>query len=248
MSSVGTLLRETREKKKVSLEDAARATHIKGEMLAALESDDFEKVPAPTYAKGFLKIYADYLGLDSEEVVRDYLKDHMGGSEQVLILDVEGRVKPRKMRNIIGYALAGAGLLLVLVLLFMAVKAIIGTRRFSSAERQIEILEPSSVTVDEAVPEEPAVPVPAEEMELRLVATSDDVWVKVDADGATVFQNVIKKGGEEYWKSREGFTMRLGRPEAVSLTLDGNPITIPGRKNKPRTIQVDAEGNVEFSK
>ncbi len=57
MVSVGAILREAREKKKITIEDAARATKIKNDLIEALENDDYEKLPSPTYVKGFLKIF-----------------------------------------------------------------------------------------------------------------------------------------------------------------------------------------------
>ena len=178
----------------------------------------------------------------------EYLKDHVGNSEQVLVLDVEGQVKHQQSRNIVGYAIIAAAALIVLVLIFIVVRGIAGSRRGPVPVPQMEILEPSIVTVEETGLVEPVVPKPAREMELRLKATKEDVWVKVTADGVTLFQNVVKKGSEEFWRGTSGFTMRLGRPEAVALTLDGEPVAMPDKKNMPRTIRIDAEGNIEFPK
>ena len=69
MESIGENLREARHNRKVSLEDASRATRIKIEILEQLESDEFDRLPAPAYTKGFLKLYAEYLGLDSQSIV-----------------------------------------------------------------------------------------------------------------------------------------------------------------------------------
>ena len=245
MSSVGSMLREAREKKKLTTDAAARATKIKKDMLEALENDDFTMVPAPTYAKGFLKIYATYLGLDPEEVVGEYLKNHTGDSEQVLVLDVEGKVKTQKDKRLILYAVIGAAAVLLIVIIALAVRGLRPSRKVVATPLQMEILEPSSVTVDGSDLLQPVVQEPPREMELRLKATKD-VWVKVVVDGVTVFQNVIKKGGEEFWLGNSGFTMRVGRPDAVNLTLDGNPITISGKTSKPKTIEIDRDGNIEI--
>ncbi|MDD5019053.1 MAG: DUF4115 domain-containing protein [Candidatus Omnitrophica bacterium] len=69
--SVGTLLKETRESKNIPLEEASRATHIHGNILKKIESDDFSSL-GTIYVKGFLKIYADYLGLDKKDVVERF--------------------------------------------------------------------------------------------------------------------------------------------------------------------------------
>ncbi|MBI5686358.1 MAG: helix-turn-helix domain-containing protein [Verrucomicrobia bacterium] len=72
METIGQQLREARERKKLSLETAAQGTKIKGEYLAALEADQFDRIEAPVYVRGFLRIYSQYLGLDSKPLVNQF--------------------------------------------------------------------------------------------------------------------------------------------------------------------------------
>ncbi len=72
METIGQQLREARERKKISLETAAQGTKIKGEYLAALEADQFDRIEAPVYVRGFLRIYSQYLGLDSKPLVNQF--------------------------------------------------------------------------------------------------------------------------------------------------------------------------------
>lgn len=67
--NVGELLVVAREKKGVTLERAERDTKIRARHLAALENGNAADLPAPVYAKGFLRNYALYLGLDPDEMV-----------------------------------------------------------------------------------------------------------------------------------------------------------------------------------
>jgi cytoskeleton protein RodZ len=69
MKTAGSLLREVRIEKKISLETVELATKIRKKFLEAIESDDFSKLPSLSYAKGFVKNYSDYLGLDSANVL-----------------------------------------------------------------------------------------------------------------------------------------------------------------------------------
>lgn len=64
MSNFGELLRQARDYKGVTLREAERATRISRGYLAALEAEDFAALPASTYAKGIVRNYAQYLGLD----------------------------------------------------------------------------------------------------------------------------------------------------------------------------------------
>ena|SRR5829696_3489550 len=54
--------------RRVSLEEAAQATRIRRDYLAKLESDDHSTMPEPIYVRGFIKTYANYLGLDGDRL------------------------------------------------------------------------------------------------------------------------------------------------------------------------------------
>ena len=65
MGELGSL----REARGLTLEDAERDTRISRRYLQALESEQFEVIPAPVYARGFLRSYSQYLGLDPQETL-----------------------------------------------------------------------------------------------------------------------------------------------------------------------------------
>jgi len=69
MKTVGSILKEARTAKKLSLEQAETATKIRLKFLRAIESDDYTDLPSVSYAKGFVKNYSEYLGLDSTKVL-----------------------------------------------------------------------------------------------------------------------------------------------------------------------------------
>jgi cytoskeletal protein RodZ len=71
IKSAGAMLRETRESKGISLEEASRSTHIHVHVLKKIEGDDFSSM-GMVYAKGFLKIYAEFLGLDKGDIVERF--------------------------------------------------------------------------------------------------------------------------------------------------------------------------------
>lgn len=74
METIGQQLRAARERKKITLEAAAQATKIKGEHLASLEANQFDDIEAPVYVKGFIKIYARFLGIEERPLVDAYLR------------------------------------------------------------------------------------------------------------------------------------------------------------------------------
>src|SRR6266849_3023836 len=100
MESIGETLREARHNKRASLEDASRATRIKIDILEQLEADEFDRLAAPTYTKGFLRLYAEYLGLDSQSVVDAYLRSQGGLRRQGLHVETEKTIRARKPREL----------------------------------------------------------------------------------------------------------------------------------------------------
>jgi len=69
MTRLGETLRTQREKKGITLEQAASDTRIREKFLKALEDSDYQTLPGTVYTKGFLRNYAEYLELDTEELV-----------------------------------------------------------------------------------------------------------------------------------------------------------------------------------
>jgi cytoskeletal protein RodZ len=122
MESIGENLREARHHRKVSLEDASRATRIKIDILEQLESDEFDRLAAPTYTKGFLRLYAEYLGLDSQAIVDAYLRSQGGLRRQGLHMETEKTIRARKPREL-QLPLRSVGL--VVVGLTLAVLAVV---------------------------------------------------------------------------------------------------------------------------
>lgn len=82
MKTVGEILKETREKKNLSLSEVEKATKIKERALAYLEKNEFAKIAEGTIVKGFIKNYAEYLGLPPADVLavfrRDFIEDKKG--------------------------------------------------------------------------------------------------------------------------------------------------------------------------
>jgi cytoskeletal protein RodZ len=70
LTSVGDQLRAERERRRITLAEVAGATKIRRSYLVALERDDWKILPAAVFARGFLRSYAEHLGLDSEHLLR----------------------------------------------------------------------------------------------------------------------------------------------------------------------------------
>jgi len=68
----GAQLRQARERRDLSLDEVATKTRVQRRYLQALEEGTVDKLPEPVYARGFLKKYADFLGLDSAGIAERY--------------------------------------------------------------------------------------------------------------------------------------------------------------------------------
>lgn len=78
--SIGTLtlgekLKKLRTDKRISLNEVSRATRIQVKYLECLEEDNFDKLPVDVYTRGFLRSYADFLGVDGQILLKLYDKE-----------------------------------------------------------------------------------------------------------------------------------------------------------------------------
>jgi cytoskeleton protein RodZ len=74
LHEIGTLFRREREKQGLSVEDVVEKTRISRRNITAIENGDENLLPHPVYAKGFVKAYAEFLGLDPKEISPDFSK------------------------------------------------------------------------------------------------------------------------------------------------------------------------------
>ena len=81
MFEIGNSLHEARSRRGIDFPEAELATKIRGKYLRALEDERFELLPAQTYIKGFLRTYAEYLGLDGQLYVDEYNSRFGGGDD-----------------------------------------------------------------------------------------------------------------------------------------------------------------------
>jgi cytoskeleton protein RodZ len=116
---VGERLAAARERKGVDLHRAERDTKIRIRYLAALERGDFRDLPGAVYTKGFLRNYAIYLGLDPEDVLRQWRRERGEGPSEPIVVVPAGLEVPRQALTI-GRGTIIAVLLAVGVVVFAA--------------------------------------------------------------------------------------------------------------------------------
>lgn len=115
MSGIGETLRERRMALKIDVHEVEEATKIRAKYLRALENEEWALLPGQAYVKSFLRTYADYLGLDSRELVDAYRSsgDHFE-EEQIVYA---GAPEPTGRRRWIFLAAVVVAILVILFLL-----------------------------------------------------------------------------------------------------------------------------------
>ena len=94
MADIGSRLRETRIRNKIDITTVEEATKIRAKYLRALENEEWDLLPGPTYVKTFLRTYADALGLDGRMLVEEYKLRH----ERLSDVDLQP-ISPRTARD-----------------------------------------------------------------------------------------------------------------------------------------------------
>ena len=78
MSSFGEKLRNAREAKGLSCSQVAAQTHMLVQIVEEMEREDFHRIPAPIYGRGFVRLFADCVGLDPVPLVREFMDIYEG--------------------------------------------------------------------------------------------------------------------------------------------------------------------------
>lgn len=119
---IGQLLEKKRREKGLSLKDVEQATKIRTRYLEGLEREDYSMLPDQIYARGFLKTYADFLGLDGNQLSRE-LREHraprrerQSGYERLVTSEFDQPlIDPGGLRDAEGHRVSGATILSIII-------------------------------------------------------------------------------------------------------------------------------------
>lgn len=214
-SPVGERLRAAREVKKLTLEDLAAQTRIPQRHLAAIETGDWEHLPAPTYTIGFAKSYASAVDLDRNEIGND-LREEMGGqrfastSSDVFEPADPARTMPKGL--VIG-AIA-AVILLVILMSWLNNRSLQGTDEPAAPEANVAA--PEAATPTQAPPAAAQGPV--------VLTATEPVWLAIK-DGTTVIKQGIMQAGETFQVPATATAPVLTTAKAEALRINvGNSV------------------------
>lgn len=223
MESIGKLLQETRERLGISLEEVERSTRIRSHHLEAIERGDFEMLPSAVQARGFLRNYAEFLGLEANSILLEYADKiqsrhakREGGGYQEPQTRPSVQVRSLRSRWLSADIIVAAGITLAIltVLVWGGSRIMSSLRENSAAENLangflIATLTPTLEQI-ESSPEgsEPItlieatiatldpttiIIVPSSQVNIRLVIEIR-TWLRVMVDGEELFRGRMKAG------------------------------------------------------
>jgi len=220
---IGTSLREARQRRRIELAQAEQATKIRGKYLRALEDEQFELLPSETYVKGFLRAYADYLGLDGQLYVDEFNSRFVSGDEH------EPRRRRRATRERQSRRLET--LIVLAVLATIAIVTVIVITAWKSSGGQATPRPPAPV---KPKPARAAAPVPG----LAIAASHGSSFVAVHRGGASgpvLFQGTVGRGEPQTFVGTR-FWVNVSTPENLVIRVRGKTINLAG--HRPRVITV----------
>lgn len=240
--SVGRKLKEARQTKSLTIEQVQKQTKIHSTVLIGLEEATLHNTLTDTYVRSFLKKYAQFLGLNSAEMVKEYFP---AGAEnaQANIVPQE-RLVPKETADTPKFlymtGLAAGAIMLLVLFVFLAGKI------SSSLNRSKPVAQKASISatkksqpraVKSVQKKKPAAKTKSESKEfipkstplILEIKVKDSVLVKLKRDGVLLFERVLPKGITEKIVADNSIELDIGKTQSLELILNGRPIALSGK-------------------
>ena len=212
MFQLGNSLREARARQGYGYPQVELATKIRAKYIRALEEEQFDVLPAETYVRGFLRAYADFLGLDGQLYVDEYNSRFVvDGLDETPLRRASPRARRQRgiERKAVLLALAGIAALTALVIVAW---------KFGGGD--------SSGSTPPVVPAQSAPTV------LRgLVFSGPGTYLEIrrsSATGGMLYQGTLRAGEANYLAGQR-FWIWIKHPRRLELKLDGKAVSLPAR-------------------
>ncbi len=265
MADIGNTLREARIRKGLTIKDVEAVTKIRSKYLEALEQDDFSVLPGPTFVSAFLRNYANYLKLDGEALLEDYKRYHEPRREEPGLLRVEPskhsrsrgmaeRQKRKTRRLQRGYIVVA--ILAVVIIVVIAWWGDWGRGEAATIEppsipdrtTTSSLANVSSTTTEASQASSTTVSavVSGENITVVLQVTSGSCWLVIREDseeGAELYAGTLSEGGQKTFDSSKRYYMNVGRPEALTLTVNGMQVELPSAAGEFVVTEAGVQAN-----
>jgi hypothetical protein len=245
MFEIGNTLREARLRRGLDILDCEAETKIRAKYLRAMEEEQFDLMPSPTYVRGFLRAYADFLDLDGRLVLDEY--ESRFGEYAPSIDGDRGRAqrasraessrggthepprprRPRRRRRRTEVQLlwlAIGGVLTVALIIWL------GVGESGTPAAVPDALPPAASTTTAPTIVEPdtaATEAPVRAKKTAIVLAGEGVngcWVQVrsrTASGRLVYEGTLAPGDSQTFKVLDGIWLRAANPAELKVTVAG---------------------------
>jgi len=253
--SVGKRLKEAREKKSLTIEQVQKQTKIHSTVLVELEDGRPSDTLTDTYIRSFLKKYAQFLGLNSAELLKEYFPASAESpAVSVPIRDVvlpKDAGTPPKLFYITGLAVAAIVSLMLFVFIVGKVANVINKAR-SSGQRKPVSSAAKSKAAKKAAPiqkKKAAVNTRTEAKDLVPKTTplaleirvKEGVLVTLKRDGIVQFSRVLPAGTVEKATANNSIELDIAKAGSVDLLLNDRSIDLRG-KNVIKGLEITRKG------
>ena len=223
MFEIGNSLREARLRHGADFPEIEQATKIRAKYLRALEAEQFDVLPAQTYVKGFLRSYAEYLGLDGQLYVDEYNSRYVTGEEEPPFRPRRGaqasHVQRRIESNVLVGALVGIGIVTALVIGAWKIGGDSSTRN------------PGGGAI--VLPDSPLRAIPpasnALRIEVVIKAARGSCWLEARRNapgGPQLFQGTLERGKTVRFVARR-VVVTAGVPKNLTVKVNGRHVRVP---------------------
>lgn len=245
---IGSALREAREEQGRELSEAAAATSMRAAQVEALEEDRWEQFGGDVYAKGFLKTYAVWLGLDPDPLLEKYRRYVQHDAMDPLALTA-GPVTGEPRSEVPTWLLR-FGAALGVIALAVGLVNLVQSKSPDPADPDLPAAAPDPVVTPSAStdPDDAGSPSPEpspsptfDGVELTLAFEASS-WVSVTVDGQARQEGLFEEGDVLDLQADEEVVVRLGNAGGVRGLLNGESIGPFGQPGDVRDLRFTAEG------
>jgi len=235
METIGDILRNKRLEKGLTLEDVSNLVKIRKKYLEALESGNYNEIPGTVYAKSFLKIYADFLGLDRFYILKRYQSEIMPEQNIVIpptyYMPINNQKSKRASRT---------KLFLYIIATIIGIVLIVwGINSLRSSDTTSSIIDEK--IIENPLPnnqiEPPEIEVPIEEIIVtppkpqKITHNFDKLALKIDSnayswisktiDGKNTTSYTMLPNKSESFDARKSVNLRIGNASGIKINVNG---------------------------
>lgn len=241
--NVGTILREARLAKGLTLADVEQGTSIRSRYLEALENSEYDKAPEEVFLKGIIRNYGNFLGLDGPELVNMY-KASMAGTTTENVRSAGIREVDKVQLNIqlkerreIGSGTGRLELPMKQILAGIVVLGILAAGYFvipAAIDYAKNMPKSEPAQQQAAAPaEQPAAAAqaaPVLDKVLVEMEAGGPCWLEVNSDGQELFAGMLQPGDKRTYEAKDRMIVKYGNVGVMKVNFNGQPQNMAGEQ------------------